>query len=80
MQPASVTQAVVMAVVVTTIMYVPAGVLLALVLTPFGVSLYSLATFGSRLELFAGLVGWWLILLVPALVYTAFMYPWGGKH
>ena len=80
MRPASVTQAVVVAVVVTTILYVPAGILLALVLTPFGISLQALATFGGRLELFPGLVAWWLIVLVPALVYTAFMYPWGGKH
>ena len=77
MRPASVTQAVVVAVVVTTILYVPAGILLALVLTPFGISLQALATFGGRLELFPGLVAWWLIVLVPALV---FMYPWGGKH
>lgn len=80
MQPASLTQAVVVAIVVATILYVPAGLVLAVVLTPFGISLQALATFGGRLELFPGLVAWWLIVLVPALVYTAFMFPWGGKH
>jgi hypothetical protein len=71
---------VVVAVVVTTILYFPAGAILALVLAPFGVSLQTLATFGGRLELFPGLLVWWLVVLVPALVYTAFVYPWAGKH
>ena len=80
MQPASVTQAVVTAVIVATMLYVPAGALLALVLTPFGVSLHALATFGGRLDLLPGLLAWWLIVLAPVLVYAAFVYPWDNNR
>jgi hypothetical protein len=80
MQPASVTQAVVTAVIVATMLYVPVGALLAVVVTPFGVSPQALATFGSRLELLPGLLTWWVIVLVPVLVYAAFVYPWGDQH
>jgi hypothetical protein len=81
MQPAAtVTQAVVTAVIVATMLYFPAGALLAVALTPFGVSPQALATFGNRLDLFPGLLAWWLIVLVPVLVYAAFVYPWPDKH
>jgi len=80
MQPATVTQAVVTAVIVATMLYFPAGALLLVAVTPLGVSPQALATFGSRLGLFPGLVAWWLIVLVPVLVYTAFVYPWADKH
>ena len=80
MQPATVTQAVVTAVIVATMLYFPAAALLALVVTLFGISPQALATFGSRLDLLPGLVAWWFIVLIPVLVYAAFVYPWEEHH
>jgi hypothetical protein len=69
----------VMAAIVATIC-IPVGALLAglasvLLDFPLRVAL----TFGERIHAAAGLVLWWLILYLPALVYSAVFMPSWGK-
>jgi hypothetical protein len=76
----SVPQTIVMATIVATALCVPAVALIALAaFALFRVPLESLLTFGGWLGLFDGVVAWWAILLVPSLVYAAYMMPWGGR-
>lgn len=51
---------------------------LASVLLDFRI--YALVTFGERIHAAAGLVLWWLIVLLPALVYAAVFMPSWGKE
>ena len=67
-----------MGAVVATIVYVPLCLLLALVLVLFDVSPEAVASFGGSLNLFAGLLGWWLIALALACVYVLWIFP--EKH
>ena len=69
-------QTLVMAAIVTTALYVPLGVLIALPFLAAGVSLESVVTFGGLLSAAGGLAALWGILFVPALVYSAFVMPW----
>ena len=74
---ASIPQMIVMAAVVNTALFVPAGAILAfLCFLLFGVSLHGFVTFGGLLHPVAGLILWWAALLVPSLVYSAYMMPW----
>lgn len=67
----------VMATVVATLFLLPVGGLLALACyLSFGVSLEAFVTFGESLPAFEGLVAWWLLMLLPALAYSAYMMPW----
>jgi hypothetical protein len=75
---ALVAQTLVMAAIVTSALYVPAGVLIALAFVAAGVPLESVLRFGGLLPLLGGLAAWWGILFVPALVYSAFVMPWHG--
>lgn len=45
----------------------------------FGISLRDFITFGSALRLLDGLVTWWVLMLLPALVYAACVMPWPSK-
>ena len=69
-------QTLVMAAIVTTALYVPAGALIALPFLAAGVSLESVVSFGGLLPAAGGLAAAWGILFVPALVYSAFVMPW----
>jgi hypothetical protein len=70
----------VMAGVVTTALCVPVGGVLALLARAlFGVSLRSFVTFGEALGIVEGVLAWWAVLFVPALVYSAFTMPWGAR-
>jgi hypothetical protein len=65
---------VVMAALVTSLMYVSVGALLALAsYALFGVSFRALVTFGDSFNAFVGLVLWWLVGFVPAFVYAEIM-------
>jgi len=76
----SLSQMVVMAAIVDTALYLPVGGLLVLIARLFfGVSLRSFMTFGGELPAFDGAVIWWGVLLVPSLVYAAYMMPWVGR-
>jgi hypothetical protein len=77
----SLPQMFVMAAVVDTALLVPAAGLLALLaFLLFGVSPRGFLTFGESLNAFEGLVAWWTLMLVPSLVYSAYMMPWGAKE
>jgi hypothetical protein len=61
-----------MAAIVTTLAYVPLGALVAiLAFGTFDVPLHSLLTFGGQIHIVAGLVLWWGIAYLPALLYAA---------
>jgi hypothetical protein len=61
-----------MAAIVTTLVYVPVGALVAvLAFGAFGVPLHSLLSFGGDIHIVAGLALWWGIAFVPASVYAA---------
>ena len=77
----SLPQMFVMAAVVDTALLLPAaGVLALLAFGLFGVPLRSFVTFGEALNAFEGVVAWWTLMLVPSLVYAAYMMPWGAKE
>jgi hypothetical protein len=61
-----------MAAIVATLAYVPVGALVAiLAFGAFDVPLHSLLTFGGQIHIVAGLVLWWGIAYLPALLYAA---------
>jgi hypothetical protein len=67
----------VMAVIVTTALFLPVGALLALlVFALLRISLSAFVTFGGALNAPEGLLAWWAIFLLPALVYAAYAMPW----
>ena len=73
-------QMLVMAAIVTTALYLPLGGLLALLALAAGVSLQSFVTFGGELTALQGLLAWWGIFSVPALVYSGYVMPWHGSE
>ncbi|HTG98382.1 MAG TPA: hypothetical protein VL982_13130 [Burkholderiales bacterium] len=68
-----------MATIVTTMLYLPAALLLAAVCLIAGVSIYAFVTLGGSLHPVAGLFAWWAIFFVPVAVYSAFLVPWEGR-
>jgi predicted permease len=77
----SVPQMLVMAAVVTSALCVPIGALLAfLSFVLFGVSLRAFVTLGDRLTPFHGVLAWWALLFIPALVYAAYMMTWRPRE
>ena len=77
----SLPQMVVMAAIVTSALFVPVG---ALLIWPsfalFGASLRVVVTFGSLLSALEGLLAWWALLFLPALVYAACVMPWSARE
>jgi len=77
----SLPQLVVMAAIVTSTLFVPVGALLIwLSFAFFGVSLRAVVTFGSLLTALGGLLAWWALLFLPALVYAACVMPWSVRE
>jgi hypothetical protein len=69
-------QALMMAAIVATLLCVPAGALLALLAYVFlDVPVQRLLTFGGALHAFAGLLAWWTVAFVAAVVYAGFAMP-----
>jgi hypothetical protein len=64
-------QMAVMSAVVATLVYVPVGLALLLVLRALGVPFDSAASFGGLLGTFSGLFAWWLITFLGSCVYAA---------
>ena len=74
-------QMVVMAAIVTSALFVPvAALLIWLSFAFFGVSLRAVVTFGSLLTALEGLLAWWALLFLPALVYAACVMPWSVRE
>ena len=77
----SLPQMVVMAAIVTSTLFVPVGALLIwLSFAFFGVSLRAVVPFGSLLTALGGLLAWWALLFLPALVYAACVMPWSVRE
>jgi succinate-acetate transporter protein len=72
-------QLAVMAAIVATIVYFPLGLVLIAVFRVAGVGYVALITFGGAFGMLLGLIAWWLLVFAAALVYAAFMFPWGEK-
>jgi hypothetical protein len=71
----------VMAAVVTAALCVPVGAVLAFAaFALFGIPLQAFVTFGGLLAPFSGLLAWWAVLFVPALVYAAYAMPWQARR
>ena len=77
----SLPQMVVMAAIVTSALFVPvAALLIWLSFALFGVSLRAFVTFGSLLTALEGLLAWWALLFLSALVYAACVMPWSARE
>jgi hypothetical protein len=73
---ASLSQVAVMAAIVATLFYVPAGLLITLVVRIIGFPLDAFVTFGGAFNTFVGLIVWWLLAFAGACAYAAFTFPW----
>jgi hypothetical protein len=73
-------QVLTMAAIVTTLLWLPLGAMLAGVLFVFGTSLHAFVTFGGAIGGVAGVVTWWLVGFVPALGYAAYVLPWDRRE
>jgi hypothetical protein len=72
-------QVMVMAAIVATLVYVPAGIGLPLLLSLFGISIDAVVTFGGFFNILLGMVVWWLLVFAVACIYTACVFPWGDE-
>ena len=73
----SITHTLVMAAIVTTLLCLPVGALIA----AFGYAVLDIPfqtflTFAGTFNRFVGLLAWWTLLFVPALAYAACVLPW----
>jgi hypothetical protein len=62
-----------LAAIVTTMLFVPAAVLLAGLLFLVGVSLHAFATFDGVLNAYQGVAVWWMIAFLPTLAYSIYV-------
>ena len=59
-----------LAAIVTTMLFLPAAVLLAGLFFLVGVSWHAFATFNGVLNAYQGVATWWIIAFLPALAYS----------
>lgn len=69
-----------MAAIVATLLVPPVALAVGLALRLFGIPLELVATFRGALNVYAGILAWWLVAFVLALVYAAFAFPWHGER
>ena len=70
-----------MAAIVTTMLCIPVAALLAcFAYAVLDIPFQSFLTFAGTFNRFQGLVAWWMLLFVPALVYAACAPPWSAKE
>lgn len=69
-----------MAAIVTGLLCVPAGALLAGVLFVLEIPLLGFVTFGGALNGFQAALTWWIFGFIPALGYAAYLLPWSRKE
>ena len=69
-------QTFVMAALVATLLWLPAGALLALFSRfMLGTSVEAFVTFGGRMNEFVGVLAWWALAFLASLIYAAFCMP-----
>ena len=73
-------QLVVMAAIVATLLYWPLGLVAALALYLAAIPFEAFLTFGGALNRPSGMLAWWLIVFVVALVYAAIVFPWDMRQ
>ena len=79
---AALLQVALMAAIVATLLVWPVGIVLALVLSQFGIALDAFITFGGVLNRFTGLAALWVLAFaaaVPYAVFVAFNAPVGAR-
>lgn len=69
----------VMAAIVTSMLFLPLGALLAGLLFLADISFEAFLTFNGALNTFQGLLAWWALGFVPASVYAVFVMPWSAR-
>jgi hypothetical protein len=69
-------EVVMLAAIVTTMLFVPAAAMLAGLLFLIGVSLSAFTTFNGLLNGWQGTAAWWTIAFLPALAYSVYVMPW----
>ncbi len=65
-----------MAAIVTTMLCLPVGAVLAGLLFFAGISWQALLTFDGALNTFQGVLAWWAVGFIPASAYAAYVMPW----
>lgn len=73
-------QMIVMAAIVATLVYLPVSAVLALTLAALGISFAPWLTLGAALHPALGLLAWWLVVFVGSCGYVAWQFPWGDKE
>ena len=69
----------VMAAVVATLVCLPLGAMLALILRLVGVPFDIQLTFDGSLHAALGLLAWWVVFFIGACGYAAWAFPWGDQ-
>ena len=73
-------QLMMMAAIVSTLMCLPVGGLLALFgFGVLGISFHAFLTFGGALNAFQGVMAWWALGFLAALPYAAYALPWSPE-
>ena len=75
----SLSQVAVMGAIVACLLYLPAGMMLALVAALFGFSLEDMVTFDGTFNIHSGLFAWWLLTFGGACIYAVCAFPWEEK-
>jgi hypothetical protein len=70
----------VLAAILATLWYAPVVIAAALVLSLLGVSLHAFFTFGGVLNLYAGMLAWWLIAFAAGLAHARIAFPWSATQ
>jgi len=68
-----------MAAIVAAMLLPPAAIAVGLALRLFDIPLAAVVRFGGALDLYAGILAWWLIAFALALVYAALAFPWHAE-
>ena len=68
-----------MAAIVATLVYLPVGIAMLLVLKVFGISFEAVVTFGGLFNTLLGLFAWWLLAFAGSCIYAVCAFPWGEK-
>jgi hypothetical protein len=75
----SLSQVAVMSAIVACLLYLPVGMVLALVFALFGFTLEDMITFDGTFSISSGLFAWWLLTFGGACLYAVRGLPWDEK-
>ena len=75
----SLSQVAVMGAIVACLLYLPVGMVLALVFALFDIPLEGMVTFDGAFSIYSGLFAWWLLTFCGACLYAVRAFPWDDK-